>query len=82
MASLITGIFSITIGLCCYLGVVSGPVAIVLGIYSLNQIKNNPDKFTGKPFAIAGIVMGALYFVFVALIILIYGLTFLVQGIK
>ena len=82
VASLITGIFSITIGLCCYLGVISGPVAIALGIYSLNQIKNEPDKFTGRPFAIAGIVMGTLYFVFVALIIVIYGLTFLVQGIK
>jgi hypothetical protein len=82
VASLITGVFTITIGLCCYLGVISGPVAIALGIYSLNQIKNEPDKFTGRPFAIAGIVMGALYFVFVALIIVIYGLTFLVQGIK
>ena len=82
VASLITGIFTITIGLCCYLGVISGPVAIGLGIYSLNQIKNEPDKFTGKPFAIAGIVMGALYFAFAALIIVLYGALALVQGIK
>ena len=82
MASLITGIFTITIGLCCYLGVISGPVAIGLGIYSLNQIRNDPDKFTGKPFAIAGIVMGTLYFAFVALIIVLYGALAMVQGIK
>ena len=82
VASLICGIFTITIGLCCYLGVVSGPVAIGLGIAALNQIKNNPDKFTGKPFAITGIVTGSLYFVFVALIIMFYGLMFLVQGVK
>jgi len=82
VASLICGIFTITIGWCCYLGVITGPVAIGLGVASLNQIKNNPDKFTGKPFAITGIVTGSLYFVFVALIIMLYGLMFLVQGVK
>jgi hypothetical protein len=82
VASLVTGIFSITIGLCCYLGVISSPVAICLGIYSINQIKNSPDKFTGRPFAIAGIVMGTLYFLFVALIILLYGALAMVHGIK
>lgn len=82
VASLVTGIFSITIGLCCYLGVVSSPVAIGLGIYSLNQIKNSPDKFTGRPFAIAGIVMGTLYFFFIALIIVLYGAMALLGGFK
>lgn len=82
VASLICGIFTITIGWCCYLGVITGPVAIGLGIASLNQIKNSPDQFTGKPFAITGIVTGSLYFVFVALIIMLYGLMFLVQGVK
>jgi hypothetical protein len=82
VASLICGIFTVTIGWCCYLGVITGPVAIGLGIYSLNQIKNNPDKFTGKPFAITGIVTGSLYFVFLVLIILLYGLMFFVQGVK
>lgn len=82
VASLVTGIFSITIGLCCYLGVISGPVAIGLGIYSLNQIKNDPEKFTGRPLAIAGIVMGSLYFVVVALIIVLYGALALVGNIK
>lgn len=82
VASLITGIFTVTVGWCCYLGVITGPVAIGMGIYSLVQIKNNPDKFTGKPLAIIGIVTGAVYFVFLVLIILVYGLMFLVQGVK
>ena len=82
MASLITGIFTVTVGWCCYLGVITGPVAIGMGIYSLVQIKNNPDKFTGKPLAIIGIVTGAVYFVFLVFIILVYGLMFLVQGVN
>jgi Domain of unknown function (DUF4190) len=80
--SLVCGVFSITIGFCCYVGVVSAPVAIILGIMSLNQIKNDPSKYTGRGLAIGGIVTGALYFAGVAVIILIYGLAFLAQGIK
>jgi len=82
VASLICGIFTVTIGWCCYLGVITGPVAIGLGIYSLIQIKNYPDKFTGKPFAITGIVTGALYFLGLALFILIYGVAIFMQGVK
>ena len=82
VASLICGIFTVTIGWCCYLGVITGPVAIGLGIYSLIQIKNYPDKFTGKPFAITGIVTGAVYFLGLALFILIYGVAIFMQGVK
>ena len=82
ITSLILGIVSITIGLCCYFGVLTSPTAIVLGIISLSQIKNNPTENGGKPFAIVGIVLGGLYFVVVAFIILIYGLSFLMQGVK
>jgi uncharacterized protein DUF4190 len=82
VASLICGIFTVTIGWCCYLGVITGPVAIGLGIYSLIQIKNSPDKFTGKPFAITGIVTGALYFLGLALFIILYGVAVFMQGVK
>jgi hypothetical protein len=82
VAALILGIFTVTIGWCCYLGVLSGPVAIGLGIYSLNQIKNYPDKFTGKPFAITGIVTGAVYFLGLAAVILIWGVASMMGGIK
>jgi hypothetical protein len=82
VAALILGIFTVTIGWCCYLGVITGPVAIGLGIYSLNQIKNYPDKFTGKPFAITGIITGAVYFLGLAFFILLYGVAIFTQGIK
>jgi hypothetical protein len=80
VASLILGIVSLTVGWCCYFGVITGPIAIALGITSLVQIKNNPKEYTGKPIAIIGIVTGAVYFLVVALIILIYGLAFLAGG--
>ena len=82
VAALCCGIFTVTFGWCCYLGVITGPVAIGLGIYSLNQIKNYPDKFTGKPFAITGIVTGAVYFLGLAFIILLYGAAIFMQGVK
>ena len=74
------GIFSVTIGWCCYLGVLSSPVAIGLGIYQLSQIKKDPDHNTGRPFALVGIITGALYFLGVGIIILIYGLALLSGG--
>lgn len=82
VASLVLGLVSVTLGWCCYFGVLTSPVAIGLGIFSLVQIKNNPDQYTGKPLAIIGIATGALYFVGLVLIILLYGLAFLMQGIS
>jgi len=82
IASMICGIFSMTIGWCCYLGTISAPVAVALGIYQLVQIKNRPDENSGKPFAIVGIVTGALYFVLIAIIILLYGAAVLMGGMK
>jgi hypothetical protein len=80
VASMICGIFSVTIGWCCYLGVLSAPVAIGLGIYQLNQIKKDPEHNTGKPFALTGVIAGAVYFVGLAIIILIYGIALLSGG--
>jgi len=79
----VCGIFSVTFGFCCYLGVLSAPVAIALGAYQLVQIKNNPAGFGGKPFALTGVITGSIYFVLVAVIIIIYGgLIFLGQMAK
>ncbi|HLN99267.1 MAG TPA: DUF4190 domain-containing protein [Pyrinomonadaceae bacterium] len=82
IASLILGIMSITVGWCCSFGILTGPVALVLGIVALVQIKNDPRKFGGKGFAIGGIVTGALYFVILALVILLYGVGFILSGIR
>jgi hypothetical protein len=80
VASLIVGVVSLTVGWCCYFGVVTGPVAIVMGIIQLVMIKNKPNEYTGKPLAIIGIVTGAVYFAVLAIIIIIYGAAFLAGG--
>ncbi len=80
--SLVLGIASMTVGWCCYFGVLTAPIAIGLGIFALVQIKNNPTLYTGKGTAIAGIITGGLYFVFLALITLIYGLGILMGGLS
>lgn len=82
ITSLVLGIFSLTVGWCCSFGVVTSPIAIALGIGALVQIKNNPNRYGGKPFAIAGIVMGGLYLAIIALIILLYGIGILMSGLS
>ena len=41
------------------LGPIPGIVGIVLGFVALSQIKKSPEKFGGKPYATAGIIIGA-----------------------
>lgn len=74
VASLILGIFSVTIGWCCSIGLLTAPTAIILGSISLVQIKNDPVTNTGKPLSIVGVVLGSLYLVFWILIFALYGM--------
>lgn len=37
-----------------------GPLALILGIISINKIKNQPEKYTGQGMAIAGIILGSI----------------------
>jgi hypothetical protein len=74
VAALVLGIFSITIGWCCSIGLLSAPTGIVLGIVSLVQIKNDPVNNTGKPLSIVGIVLSSVYVVFWILIVALYGM--------
>jgi hypothetical protein len=80
VASMVLGIVSITIGWCCSFGILTSPVALGLGIFSLFQIKNDPSRYGGKRMAVAGIVTGALYLVFLVLIGLIWGLGVLMSA--
>jgi len=81
-ASMVLGMVSITVGWCCSFGVLTGPIALILGIVALVQNKNDPAKYGGKGLAIAGVVMGALYFVILALVILLYGIGFILSGVR
>ncbi len=80
VASMVLGIVSITIGWCCSFGILTSPIALVMGIVALVQIKNDPAKYGGKGFAIGGIAMGALYFAIFLVIILLYGIGILMGG--
>jgi len=80
-ASFVLGLVSITVGWCCSFGILTAPVALVLGIVSLVQIKNEPARHGGKGLAIAGIICGALYFVILIFIAVIYGIGIMFQGI-
>jgi Domain of unknown function (DUF4190) len=81
-ASLVCGILSITLGLCCYFGILTAPIGLVMGIVALVQIKNDPTKFGGKGMAIAGIVTSAGYFAVLAVIVLLYGIGFMMGGLN
>ena len=74
IASLVLGIFSITVGWCCSIGLLSAPVGIVLGIVSLVQIKNDPVRNTGKPLSIVGLVLSSVYVLFWFIIFMVYGM--------
>lgn len=59
VASMIVGILGLFIGQFC-LGPIPGIVALVLGLVALSQIKKSPHLYSGKPFAIVGIITGSL----------------------
>ena len=82
LLSMILGIISVTIGFCCYFGVLTGPVAIGLGAYALSLVKKDPNKYGGKGMAVTGIILGALYFILLILIILFYGLAALMGNLS
>lgn len=73
IVSLCLGISSITVGWCCYIGILLGPAAMITGFIAMSQNKKDPDKFGGRGMAIAGIVTGSVYIAIMALIVVIYG---------
>ena len=68
LASMIIAIVGLLVGGC--FGPIPGIVALVLGLTALSQIKKSPDQVGGKPYAIAGIIVGAISIVFYLLIII------------
>jgi hypothetical protein len=68
LGSMITSIAGILVAGC--FGPVPGIIGLVLGLIALSQIKKFPEKYTGKNFAMAGIVIGGLTVAFYVLLIL------------
>ena len=69
LASMITAIIGLVFGFWCF-GPLPGIAAVVLGLVALSQIKKTPDKVGGKPFAVAGIIIGGITIVFYLLVFL------------
>ncbi len=59
--ALILGITSLVFS-CCYLGVITGPIALVIGFLGMNNAKNDPETYGGKEMAIIGMVLGGISF--------------------
>ena len=68
LASMIVGIVGFLMGGC--FGPIPGIVALVLGLTALSQIKKSPDQVGGKPYAMAGVIVGAISIVFYLLLII------------
>ena len=68
LASMITGIVGVVAGGC--LGPIPGIIALVMGLTALSQIKKSPELVGGKPYATAGVIIGAISIVFYLLLIL------------
>ncbi len=72
IVSLILGIVS----LCCYIGWLTGPAALITGFLSIKNINRDPNAYGGKGLAIAGMIIGglftAIWVIYWILIILVY----------
>jgi hypothetical protein len=62
LASMITAIAGLLMAGC--FGPIPGIIALVLGLVALSQIKKSPDKYGGKPFATAGVIIGGITIMF------------------
>ena len=78
VVSLGLGVGAITIGWCCYSGLLLSPAAIITGIIALVQTKSNPKSYGGRGFAIAGIVTASVFLVLLLLVIILTGIASLI----
>lgn len=62
LASMITAIAGLMLGGC--FGPLPGIAALIMGLVALSQIKRDPEKYGGKPFATAGVIIGSISVVF------------------
>ena len=82
LVSMGLGIGSMTIGWCCSLGLLLSPAALITGFIALSQIKKDPQANGGRGFAIAGIATGSVFIAIYVLIIVLWGFTALLGGLR
>ncbi len=68
IVSLVFGILSV----CCYIGWITGPVALITGYLGMKNIARDPINYGGKGLATAGMIVGGVFSALWLLIILFY----------
>ncbi|MBN1902779.1 DUF4190 domain-containing protein [Candidatus Sumerlaeota bacterium] len=66
------------LGLCCC-NLALGPIAIILGILSRKEIRENPERWKGEALAIIGIVLGSIDII-LGIINMIVFIVFMIRG--
>lgn len=61
--SLILGILSVLLSICCYGGIPLGAGALITGFLAFNNIKKEPMIYSGRGMAIGGMITGAIGFI-------------------
>lgn len=76
MWSMIVGIVSLVLGICCGFIALAGIGAIIMGVMARRQIAAAPGAQKGSGMALAGIITGS-----IALVLLVVGIILLVSGV-
>src|SRR6266550_3108853 len=69
LASMITAIAGWVVG--CF-GPLPGIAALIMGMMALSQIKKSPESTGGKPFALAGVIVGGISILLYAALMIIF----------
>ena len=76
VVSMCLGRGSLTIGWCCFLGLILGPAAIITGGIGLSQAGKDPERYGGRGLAIAGLITGGVSVVgYIIYFILLVGMS-------
>lgn len=82
VVSLGLGIGSLTIGWCCSLGLLLSPAALITGFMALSYIRKDPNAYGGRGLAIGGIATATIFISFYLLILMIWGFSIFLGGIR
>jgi len=73
LTGFILSMVSITLGLCCCYGFPFNVAGIVCSAIGLVQVRNQPERYTGRGLAIAGIIIGAVSILLAILLFIFVG---------
>jgi len=72
VTALVMGIVTMTLGWCCWIGFITGPLGIVFSIVSIGQVKRNPKLMRGKGMAITGLILSGVGLLLTTVLIVIF----------